>query len=95
MSKLIVISNRLPVNITQHAGTLRVQKSIGGLATGLSSYLKNRECLWIGWPGVHKEDLSQKDQKEIHEILETKQCKPVFLTESQVNLKAFFDRITG
>ena len=83
MSKLIVISNRLPVNITRHAEKLNVHKSIGGLATGLSSYCGEKQCLWIGWPGIHKEELSGKDQKEIQKILAERHCRPVFLTESQ------------
>ncbi len=85
MGKLIVVSNRLPVNISRHSDGLKVQRSVGGLATGLASYLAGRERLWIGWPGIHKEDLSHKDQQEITDLLAEQDCKPVFLTGMQIH----------
>ena len=37
MSKLIIVSNRLPLNITIENDALSVSASSGGLATGMSS----------------------------------------------------------
>ncbi|MGE3840138.1 MAG: bifunctional alpha,alpha-trehalose-phosphate synthase (UDP-forming)/trehalose-phosphatase [Vicinamibacterales bacterium] len=50
-SRLLVVSNRLPV--TAHAGPEGVQliASGGGLATGLRPWHEQNEGCWIGWPG--------------------------------------------
>nr|MBA3916385.1 trehalose-6-phosphate synthase [Terriglobales bacterium] len=50
-SRLINVSNRLPVAIKQHGGSLRVERSPGGLASALESAWRERTGVWIGWPG--------------------------------------------
>ena len=36
MSRLLIVSNRLPITLTQKEGRLEVARSSGGLATGLA-----------------------------------------------------------
>lgn len=84
MSKLIVVSNRLPVNITRSANQLKVHPSVGGLATGLNSYREEGNFLWIGWPGIHREELLRREIKEVEELLTEEGCRGVFLREQQV-----------
>lgn len=50
--RVIVVSNRLPVNIAEEAGHLVLKRSIGGLATALGSASQKTPMLWIGWPGT-------------------------------------------
>ena len=51
--KLIVVSNRLPISVTQtDAGQWQAKDSAGGLATALDSTLRCRGGTWVGWPGV-------------------------------------------
>lgn len=54
-SRLVVVSNRLPV--TPRAGETGVQlaSSSGGLAAGLRPSHEGTAGLWVGWPG----DVSQ------------------------------------
>jgi trehalose 6-phosphate synthase/phosphatase len=57
MSLIIVSnrSNRLPVSISKENGKIRLERSVGGLATGLESYVKqfqNQGFTWVGWPGA-------------------------------------------
>ena len=52
MGRLIIVSNRLPMNITKKGDTFQFERSVGGVATGLSSIYKTHECLWLGWPGI-------------------------------------------
>lgn len=82
MSKLLIVSNRLPVSIRREKGRLRFQPSVGGLATGLASFYKERQGLWIGWPGVPEEEVPRK--QEIQEKLAKALCHPVFLSQSDV-----------
>ncbi|WP_246222911.1 hypothetical protein [Draconibacterium halophilum] len=52
MSRLIIASNRLPVMINRSADGMTITPSAGGLATGLKSYHKDSDSVWIGWPGL-------------------------------------------
>ncbi len=85
MSQTIIVSNRLPVSIKKGEKGLEVYPSAGGLATGLSSYASKKGNLWIGWPGVVSDDLSDSDRREIIKKLATYNCSPVFLTKKQLD----------
>src|SRR6185503_3075592 len=62
--RLIIVSNRAPVNIIKDNDGYRIEESSGGLASGLRTYverMKNKpgsdfSILWMGWPGVSVED---------------------------------------
>ncbi len=84
MSRLVIISNRLPVTINKKDGELFYYPSAGGLATGLSSMDKSIEQLWIGWPGGNIED--KKEKKEIKDQLANDGLVPVFLSEKDIEL---------
>ncbi len=82
---MIIVSNRLPVSVKKVGGKLEFHSSIGGLATGLASYIKSRKNMWIGWPGINSEDLTQDEKQEITAELAKRNCYPVFLTKKQVD----------
>lgn len=52
--RVIIASNRLPVNITEEKGELVLTRSVGGLATALGSVMDMYPMLWIGWSGAKK-----------------------------------------
>jgi trehalose 6-phosphate synthase/phosphatase len=85
MRRLLIVSNRLPVSIERKRGQFHFQPSAGGVATGLGSFYKSYNSLWIGWPGI---TVAKKDEKE-KEIVEQRlraefNCQPVFLSQSEV-----------
>ena len=82
MSRLIIASNRLPVKIERENNNMELTPSEGGLATGLKSYHKNNNSVWIGWPGVIPE--SKAEEKTVTSLLKLEQCLPVFLTEELI-----------
>lgn len=82
-NRLLIVSNRLPVTIQKRGSEFSIQDSVGGLATGLGSIYYSRNSLWLGWPGLIQKRMSQDDQDKVSEILEERQCKPVFLSESE------------
>ncbi|MDQ4119296.1 MAG: trehalose-6-phosphate synthase [Actinomycetota bacterium] len=50
---LVVVANRLPVDLEQLPdGSTRWKRSPGGLVTALEPMLRAREGAWVGWPGV-------------------------------------------
>lgn len=81
MGKLIIVSNRLPVSIVRRKGRIRFQPSIGGLATGLSSLYKRKDCVWVGWSGSASEGLNVN---EVKEKFLSERCHPVFLTQHEI-----------
>lgn len=85
MSQTIIVSNRLPVSVKKTKKGLEFYPSSGGLATGLSSYAKNKRTLWIGWPGIVSDDLTEADEQLIINELKTYHCSPVFLSQKQLN----------
>ncbi|VAW27820.1 Alpha,alpha-trehalose-phosphate synthase [UDP-forming] / Trehalose-6-phosphate phosphatase, partial [hydrothermal vent metagenome] len=81
MARLIIISNRLPVSITERNGELIMNPSAGGLATGLNSLKSDREVHWIGWPGINTS--KKEKQLAITEKLKTLNMVPVFIPKDK------------
>ena len=85
MSKLIIVSNRLPLNITIENDVLSVSASSGGLATGMRSVHDKGGSLWIGWSGIEEENLDSNLNKKINNQLVNENCASVSLTKTEVN----------
>lgn len=76
--RLLVVSNRLPVAVAFEGGSLRARRTIGGLASALTSVAERAEMLWVGWPGMHTDDAAQRS--EIGSRLASDfGCLPVFI----------------
>lgn len=85
MSQVIIVSNRLPVSVKKENGKLSFYPSVGGLATGLSSYVSNKRNAWIGWPGIASDELTKDDREVIINELSKHNCHPIFLTKHQID----------
>jgi trehalose 6-phosphate synthase/phosphatase len=64
MSRLLIVANRLPVTVRVTDGGVEVQRSTGGLATGLMRPHEQSDGLWIGWSGAEG-DLSADQQARL------------------------------
>lgn len=82
MSKTIIVSNRLPISISETENGLQYTPSAGGLATGLGSIYKEGDNIWIGWPGTFVDE--KELEKEISGELLKESMRPVFLTEDDI-----------
>jgi trehalose 6-phosphate synthase/phosphatase len=88
---LLVVSNRLPVTVTEREGQIKFQKSAGGLVSGLSVYLDSlksssiveKKYLWVGWPGVPVAENKKKEVKE--KLLSEVSSYPVFISEKAMD----------
>lgn len=85
MPQVIIVSNRLPVSVKKEGGELEFFPSVGGLATGLSSYVNDKHSIWIGWPGIASDGLTKSDRETIVNELAKHNCSPVFLTQKQID----------
>jgi len=56
-SRLIIVSNRLPVVLTRgKGGAWKASPGSGGLVTAMAPVLRDRGGSWIGWAGTAEED---------------------------------------
>lgn len=53
-SRLIIVSNRLPLSADESKGQLEFIRSNGGLATALASIFDPASARWVGWPGIRR-----------------------------------------
>ncbi len=61
--ELIIVSNRLPVEVEHTQNGLQVHESPGGLASALHRLMTRRGGSWLGWPGIPGPvDMHQADQ---------------------------------
>eukprot|EP01050_Picozoa_sp_SAG11_P005284 SAG11_NODE_366_length_10128_cov_4.162030_1_plen_1163_part_00 len=79
-ARLLIVSNRLPISITQDSdGSVSWFKSSGGLVEALASISElDLPMCWIGWPG---DEVDYEKQYEIKkQLIEESGYVPVFLT---------------
>jgi trehalose 6-phosphate synthase/phosphatase len=89
--RMIIVSNRLPFTVKGECGDLRFIPSVGGLSTGINSYLesqkegvrKSRTFIWVGWPGNFIE-LDCRDEIKSRSLSQFN-ALPVFLSEENIN----------
>jgi trehalose 6-phosphate synthase len=51
LKRLIIVSNRLPIVISQNQGQWSIEPGAGGLVTALEPLMSRNHGVWIGWPG--------------------------------------------
>ncbi len=85
MSKTIIISNRLPLQLQILDNTIETTPSVGGLATGMKSVHSQKESIWIGWSGLTEEQLNPEHTKMVDAALKKHQCISVPLTEQDID----------
>jgi len=85
MKNLIIISNRLPFSVVKKNNRISFQSSAGGLATGLGSFYKTYNALWIGWPGIVLEKLREKEKVQIRERLKIERNYPILLSQKDID----------
>jgi len=84
MSRLVIISNRLPVTIKKKKKELIYYPSAGGLATGLNSLDEGLNKIWIGWPG--QEITDDWERASVRRDLSKDGLIPVFLSQEDIKL---------
>jgi len=87
--RLLIISNRLPVTVEIKEDGINLKESVGGLATGISSYLASikgsantRGYKWIGWPGI---EIPENINQEIEQKCRDLNIHPVHVDEKMMD----------
>ena len=85
--RVVIVSNRLPISVGKKHNRLEITPSVGGLATGLSSFHQGNNGLWVGWPGFSPPD--QKEETALESNLkENYNCSPVYIKAT--DLKKYY-----
>ncbi|NMO18848.1 bifunctional alpha,alpha-trehalose-phosphate synthase (UDP-forming)/trehalose-phosphatase [Pyxidicoccus fallax] len=84
MSRLLLVSNRLPVTVKADKDGVTVVRSMGGLATGLSRPHERSGGVWVGWPGDVSR-LTDAQRAQVESQLANLRCVPLYLSASEVN----------
>lgn len=84
MSRILIVSNRLPLKISLKNDDLIVEPSVGGLATGMKSVHGSAKSKWIGWSGLSEETLTPSLKIKEQQALDKEDCIPVYLTDKEI-----------
>lgn len=84
-SRLIIVSNRLPLSISLSSdNAFTFTSSSGGLVSGLNPFFNDEsDCIWIGWADVDCTLLHEKDCNELSQQLLERNCVPVYLERDE------------
>jgi len=85
MSRLIVVSNRLPIRVSRKNGEIMLEPSAGGLATSLAALHSRKPSIWIGWPGISLDEISWSEKRDVEEALSSQNLYPVFLRYNDID----------
>ncbi len=84
MSKLIIVSNKLPYEIIDQKGEPRITEKRGGITNSLNTFYKYLQCTWVGWTGNENIDLTNKQRNEIHKQYKKENCRPIELNKNEI-----------
>src|SRR4051794_11277261 len=84
-SRVLLVSNRLPVTLTKEEGGLAVHPSVGGLASALKIVHGSGDSLWFGWSGL----ANSVPESEVAAALAPHRCVPVPVSPAEV--KSYYD----
>lgn len=85
--RVVIVSNRLPISVGKKHNRLEITPSVGGLATGLSSFHQGNNGLWVGWPGFSPPDQKEENVLESN-LKENYNCSPVYIKAT--DLKKYY-----
>jgi trehalose 6-phosphate synthase/phosphatase len=81
-ARVLVVANRLPITAVKEAGVLRIERSNGGLVSGLLQVARNWPLVWYGWNGMASDETEMRES----ERWEGGSLIAVPLSDSDINL---------
>lgn len=85
MAKNIIVSNRLPIRISKVDNSYKFTPTSGGLATGMKSIHEQDNALWIGWPGIGRDEIADDAWTPLNNGLINNNFAPVSLSKAEVD----------
>lgn len=85
MSRLIIVSNKLPFEISDNRENPLIINKTGGITHSLNTLHKYNRYLWVGWTGNENIELTEKQKKEIYKQYEKENCHPFELNDDEIS----------
>jgi trehalose 6-phosphate synthase/phosphatase len=83
VSRLLIVSNRLPITVEAGDDDVTLAQASGGLATGVRGFHERSGGLWIGWPGLRKQ-LTARQRAALDHQLHDRGIVPLYLSRREV-----------
>ncbi len=84
MNKTIIVSNRLPLQVSINDNSFEINPSVGGLATGMKSVHADGDGIWVGWSGIPEDNLSPSLSEKINREIKKAKCLAVGLNNKDI-----------
>jgi trehalose 6-phosphate synthase/phosphatase len=84
MSKLIIVSNKLPFEVVRNNGKVEVVEKSTRTPNKLNTYYNLQDCAWVGWTGYEQGDLTSKEKKYVGEKLSQEGCLPLEFSNEEI-----------
>ncbi len=91
MSRLFIVSHRLPFTASFENDELRLKSSMGGLASGLLPLLGKDVC-WLGWDGIHQK-LNKQQRVQVQDAFRQEGCESLRLPSRAHH--AFYNEVSN
>ena len=91
-TRLLIVSNRLPLTVSRSASGIRIHGSVGGLATGLRGPHATSNGWWIGWPG-DLDSLDGAQRQEAERRLRDARAIPVAISTGEAEV--YYEHISN
>ena len=90
-ARVLIVSNRLPITISETDHGLAMSRSNGGLATALAATLDTQDTVWIGWAGLAR----SLSAAEATQLGVPKNLRPIGLNAREIHTyyESFANRI--
>ncbi len=83
MVKNVIVSNRLPIQLSKLENSFQLTPSTGGLATGVNS-IRDESSVWIGWSGIESEEFTTKSRLEVDKNLKDQNLIQIDLSSEEI-----------
>ena len=84
MSRVLLVSNRLPATASLDGAKVTLTRAAGGLATGLGALHDQWNSAWVGWPG-DVGAFNSRQQRRLTKLLADGRMVPVYLDQDDVD----------
>jgi trehalose 6-phosphate synthase/phosphatase len=84
MNKTIIVSNRLPLQVSIQENSFQISPSVGGLATGMKSVHSEGNGIWVGWSGIPEGELDEDTDQKLQAQIRKEKCVSVPLSNQDI-----------
>ena len=81
MKRLYMISNKLPIQVTNKNGEKIFEPITKGFDSGLKRFYESFDIKWIGRAGVNIDEISENDKIELDNKFRKDNCIPIYLDQ--------------